>query len=229
MASDKAPLRAMIRFHQALARAHGEYASSLAEGFDEDVVELPVLRGHIQKRIAALSDLATIEGMTAGQISKRLDYDEANTYTALAGLEKADMVEVIENSTPRRWRLTTQHRRDRVLRLSRLIPEGRWTTYGEFAIAVYGNLRMARTIGRVASKNPAFAHPHRVLKQGGAIDPKWRGEGGGPEECKRRLTEEKVWLEDEDKANPKRFLDWRKLEAMLKAAEAEDEPEEDAA
>jgi alkylated DNA nucleotide flippase Atl1 len=217
-------LLAKIKFHRALERAHGDYAESLAAALGEDVIDTPALRGAVQRRIAGLRDLATTAGMTAGQIAKEVDYDEANTYTAVNGLEKTGMVELVEGSSPRRWRLAVKHRRNRVLRLSRLISEGRWTTYGEFSIAVYGNWRMAITIGRVAAKNPAFANPHRVLKAGGVVDDDWHDEKGrGPEECKRRLSEEKVWLADEDKADPKLFLGWEELKGLLDADEADED------
>lgn len=218
---------AEIKFHRALERAHGDYAQSLASDLGRDVIDAPTLRGPVQRRLAALPGLATTEGMTAAEIARELDYDEANTYTAVTGLEKVDLAEVVEGSSPRRWRLTVKHRHNRVLRLSRLIPRGSWTTYGDFAIAVYGNWRMAITVGRVAAKNPAFANPHRVLKSGGVVDDDWRDDQGrGPEECKRRLTEEKVWLPDKDTANPKLFLGWEELGRLLEADEANEELEE---
>jgi alkylated DNA nucleotide flippase Atl1 len=220
-ASNNPQLLAKIKLHRALERAHGDYAQSLAAELGEDVVEAPALRGAVQRRIAALPNLATIEGMTAAEIAAELGHDEANTYTAVNGLEKLDMVELIDGSHPRRWRLTTKHRRNRVLRLSRLISPGRWTTYGEFSIAVYDNVKMAITVARVASKNPAFANPHRVLSAGGHVSEDWRdGSGGGPEVCKERLREEKVWLTKEDRADPEFFLGWEELQHLLEEAEA---------
>lgn len=222
-------LFAEVKLHRALERAHGEYAQNLAAALGEDVIEAPALRGRVQRRIVALPDLATTVGMTAAQIAVELDHDEANTYTAINGLERAGMVEVVEDSSPRRWRLTLPHRRNRVLRLSRLIPAGKWTTYGQFAIAVYGNPRMGRTVGQVAKKNPAFANPHRLLKSEGVIDSDWRGEGGegGPEECKRRLIEERAWDAKEDAADEDSFLDWEELKRLLDEAEEEDAGEPD--
>lgn len=112
-----------------------------------------------------------------------------------------------------------KHRRNRILRLSRLVPEGRWTTYGHFSIAVYDNVRMAITIGRVAAKNPAFAHPHRVLWSCGEIKDRWiDDEGRGPEECERRLRSEGVAVTDRH-ADPEKFVGWEGLKALLEAEE----------
>lgn len=228
--SNDSHLRAKIKLHRALERAHGDYAQSLAGTLGEDAVDLPTLRGPVQRRIAGLPNLATIRGLTAAEIANALDYDEANTYTAVNGLKKAGLVEIVEESNPRRWRLTTTHRRNRLLRLSRLIPLGKWTTYGEFSIAVYGNWRTAITVGQQAAKNPAFANPHRVLKAGGLVPDDWHSDqGGGPEECKQRLSEEGVWLAAEERADPDHFLNWEGLKDLLDDAEAEDDGLEEAA
>jgi alkylated DNA nucleotide flippase Atl1 len=115
--------------------------------------------------------------------------------------------------------MTVKHRRNRILRLSRLVPEGRWTTYGDFSIAVYDNVRMAITVGQVAAKNPAFAHPHRVLWSGGLIKDVWSdGEGRGPEECERRLVAEGVDITNRH-ADPEKFMGWEDLQALLRAEE----------
>lgn len=227
---DKARLLAEIKLHRALERAHGDFAQRLADTLGEDVDELPSLRGAVQRRIVVLPKLATIRGMSAKEIAEALDHDDANTHTTLKGLARADMVEEVEGSDPRRWRLTVAHRRSRVLLLSRLIPRGRWTSYGDFAIAVYGNRRTAITVGQQAAKNPAFANPHRVLWAGGIVPDDWRSDrGGGPEECKDRLRGEGVWLDDEDRADPNRFLDWHALESLLAEAEASDQDLDEAA
>jgi alkylated DNA nucleotide flippase Atl1 len=218
---------ALLRYHRARERAHAEFARDLAVLVGEDMVDVPQLKGAIQRRIAGLPQLATADGMTAGEVARQLAYDEANTYTALNSLEKAGLVEVVSGATPRRWRLTVKHRRDRILRLSRLVPKGRWTTYGEFSIAVYDNWRMAITVGRVASKNPAFANPHRVLRSGGVIPPDWADdEGRGPEECERRLREEGVSFNDNGQADPNRFIGWEELKRLLEQHESEEDLED---
>jgi alkylated DNA nucleotide flippase Atl1 len=223
-------LLAEIKLHRAMERAHGDYAQSLAGMLGEDAVELPTLRGAVQRRVAALPNLATIKGMSAAEIADALDHDEANTYTTLKGLEKADMVEIVEGSSPRRWRLNAAHRRNRVLRLSRLIPAGSWTTYGEFSIAVYGNWRTAITVGQQAANNPAFSNPHRVLKAGGLIPDDWHDDhGGGAEECEKRLRREGAWLAREERADPDKFLNWERLKGLLDDAEATSESLEEPA
>lgn len=217
-------LLAEISFHRTLERAHGELAQSLAAEVGEDVLELPSLRGLIQRRIAGLPRMATIEGMTASQVAKELEHDDGNTHTSLVSLEKNGTIELIEGSNPRRWRLTETQRRNRVLRLSRLIPAGGWTTYGEFAIAVYGSPLMAITIGQ-AAKSAAFANPHRVLHAGGVIDKGWRDlDGGGPEQCRRLLEGEGVWRAKADAANQRYFLNWEALADLLKTDEELDQP-----
>lgn len=213
-------LRAQLNYHRARERAETSLLRALAVLLEEDVSEAPVPKGEIQRRIVRLSELGTETGITAGEVAKRLSYDEANVYTVLSSLEKAEVLETVPGAAPRRWRLTLKHRRDRILRLSRLIPEGTWTTYGDFAIAVYDNWRMAVTIGRVASKSPAFANPQRVLMSGGKVHEEWKDdEGNGPEECVRRLGEEGVPFID-DRADPERFIGWEQLKALLEADEA---------
>lgn len=229
--TDESNLRllAEITLHRALERAHGDYAQSLAGMLGEDAVELPTLRGAVQRRIAALPNLATIRGMSAAEIADALDHDEANTYTTLKGLEKAGLVEIVEGASPRHWRLNAAHRRNRVLRMSRLIPAGNWTTYGEFSIAVYGNWRTAITVGQQAAKNPAFANPHRVLKADGLIPDEWHDDlGGGPKECEKRLRREGVWLAREERADPAKFLNWERLKDLLDEADAASESSEEA-
>jgi alkylated DNA nucleotide flippase Atl1 len=213
-------LLAKARLHRDLANAHDEYARSISAlaGQTEDA-GVPELRGRVQKLIVALPEMYTEAGMSAGDIARRLDYDEANTYGVLKSLTETGVAEEIENEKPRRWRMAVKHRRSRILRMSRLIPDGAWTTYGDFSIAVYDNVKMAITVGQVASKNPAFVNPHRVLWSGGEIRDKWRDdEGNGPEECERRLLDEGIEITDgvADKAS---FIGWEELKDLFEKDE----------
>jgi alkylated DNA nucleotide flippase Atl1 len=112
-----------------------------------------------------------------------------------------------------------------VLRLSRQIAEGEWTTYGDFSIAVYDSPRMALTVAQLAHRHPAFASPHRVVQSGGTVSPKWRDEDNdkGPEECVRRLTQERAWDATEERADPANFVGWEELRHRL---EQDTDPDE---
>lgn len=218
--SDNAVLVLEAKFHRQLAHAHEELARGLAAiagKMEEGAV--PELRGRIQKQIVGLPDLYTEAGMSAGDIARRLEYDEANTYGVLRSLTDSQVVEEVEGTKPRRWRMAVKHRRARVLRMSRLIPDGRWTTYGDFSIAVYDNVKMAITVGQVAAKNPAFVNPHRVLWSGGVIKDTWRDdEGRGPEECERRLREDGIEVTN-GVADKNKFISWEELQERLESDE----------
>jgi alkylated DNA nucleotide flippase Atl1 len=211
-----------VQLHRALAQAHDEYArgvAAIAGSTEEDPV--PELRGRIQKQIVALPEMFTTAGMNASEIAGRLEYDEANTYGVLKSLTQSGVVEEVKGEKPRRWRMDVKHRRNRVLRLARLVPDGRWTTYGDFSIAVYENVKMAITVGQVAAKNPAFVNPHRVLWSGGEIKDGWRDdEGNGPEECERRLAEEGISVTNRF-ADKRDFIGWEELRDLLEADERE--------
>src|SRR4051812_45878224 len=210
---------AEARLHRRLAEAHEGYARDLAAAVGSEEVEVPQLKGAVQRRIIALPEMFTEVGMSAGEIARTLDYDEPNTHTVLKSLRDAGVAEHVEGATPRRWRMTVKHRRNRILRMSRFVPEGRWTTYGDFSIAVYDNVRMAITVGQVAANNPAFAHPHRVLWSGGLIKDVWRDdEGRGPEECERRLQTEGIRVTNRH-ADPDKFIGWEELKKLLQAEE----------
>jgi alkylated DNA nucleotide flippase Atl1 len=226
---NSALLLAKARLHRDLANSHEEYARtvSVLAGQAEDT-GVPTLTGRVQKRIVGLPEMYVEAGMSAGDIARRLDYDEANTYSVLKSLTETNVVEEVEGKKPRRWRMAVKHRRARVLRMSRLVPDGRWTTYGDFSIAVYENVKMAITVGRVAAKNPAFVNPHRVLGSGGVIKDSWEDdEGRGPEECERRLREDGIKVKDRvaDKAH---FIGWEELKELLKRDEEAADRDENA-
>ena len=212
--------QAEVRLHRDLARAHDGYARALGALLEEvEDQQVPELRGPVQKRMIALPEMFTERGMSAGEIARLLDYDEPNTYPVLKSLSDSGVAEQVEGATPKRWRMTVKHRRNRILRMSRLIPDGRWTTYGDFAIAVYESNKMAITVGRVASKNPAFTKPHRVLWSGGEIKESWEDdEGRGREECEERLLAEDIGVTNHY-AEEKKFIGWERLKKLLEADE----------
>jgi alkylated DNA nucleotide flippase Atl1 len=207
---------AEIRLHRRLAAAHDAYANELAALIEaEEEIELPRLRGSIQRRIVALPQLFTERGLSASEIAAQLDYDKANAHGALNSLTDSGTIELVGGATPKRWRMPRKQRRDRILRLSRLMPSNRWATYGDFAIAVYGDPRMARTVARVAAKNPSFIDPHRILASGGVISEGWRdSEGHGPEQCERLLRDAGIEFKD-GCAAPDQQLGWEILRELL--------------
>jgi alkylated DNA nucleotide flippase Atl1 len=179
---------------RATAEAGAALNGMLDEGGDEPAL---AVRGAWQKKIAPLAGFSQAQGLTAPEVAREVGYDEANTYTVLASLEKSGLLEQIDGASPKRWRLADKHRSDRILLASHVIEKGEWTTYGDVAGAVSGNVKHARSVARVASTNPAFANPHRVLNVGGKIHPDWHDdEGRGPEECERRLREDGVGFVD---------------------------------
>lgn len=219
---ERTRLLADARLSKQMAAAYDEHARTLLATLeDEAVPDELIVRGKVQKRVFGLSSMFTERGMSAGEIAADLEYDEANAYTVLDALQKARHVEQVEGFTPRRYRMAVKHRRDRILRLSRLVPRGRWTTYGDFSIAVYDNWRMAITIGRVASRSPAFINPHRVIWSGGIVKDVWSDDqGGGRDECISRLADEEVTFPDGVHADEDKFITWQELKQLLDADEA---------
>ena len=91
--------------------------------------------------------------------------------------------------------------------MSRSVPSGSWTTYAEVADVVYGHRRGAQSVGSALRAEGHADSAHRTLRAGGEVSPLWRGEGGGPEECVRRLRNEGVWDERRARARADRFVD----------------------
>jgi O6-methylguanine-DNA--protein-cysteine methyltransferase len=206
-----------------LEAAFGRCRERLLGSLDEEA-DVPIVRGDRQRAIASLKELFGPAGMTAGEIAGKVRYDEANTYTVLDSLVKTGLLELVPNASPRRWRMAERHRRDRVLLASQLIEPGEWTTYGDVAIAVYGNVRMARAVGQSAAWNPAFSNPHRVIGRSGIIPAGWQdGRGGGPETCRRLLERDKVSFDDRGRAKPQFYVGWQQIEDRLAATTAETE------
>ena len=217
---------ARVRFHRALARAHDEYADALTGlGAELEEPDTPQLRGSFQRRIVGLPEMIGERGMTSKEVAAATRGDEPNSHTTLKTLVEKGVVEMVEGASPQRFRLAAKHRRDRVLRLSRLIGEGEWTTYKDFSIAIYDSSKMGLAVARVAHHHPAFAHPHRVVQAGGTISPKWRDEDedSGPEECIRRLTAEGAWDVTEGRAKAERLVGWEELRRRLSREYAEDD------
>jgi alkylated DNA nucleotide flippase Atl1 len=96
---------------------------------------------------------------------------------------------------------------ERIIAVSRSVPSGGWTTYAEVAEVVYGHRRGAQSVGSALRAEGHADSAHRTLRAGGKVSPLWRGDGGGPGECIRRLRNEGVWDERRNRARADRFVD----------------------
>ncbi len=184
-----------------IARAADTAADRFAALTDHPVVEeieTPTVASAWGRKILRLPALGLEDGMSTKEIATAINHpDAANAHNVLIGLVKQELVEQVDGSSPKRWRLTQKQRRDRILNASRLIKDGYWVTYGDIAIAAFDNPKLARVVARVAAHNPAFANPHRVLAKGGVIAEGWKYDDGiGPEECIRRLAADGITLVD---------------------------------
>jgi alkylated DNA nucleotide flippase Atl1 len=99
-----------------------------------------------------------------------------------------------------------------VLAVSLRVEEGEWTTYQEVGHVVYGHRKAAQSVGSAMREEGHESYAHRVLRGGGKVADTWRGAGGGPEECIRRLTREGVWDARRDRARPEAFVDAAELQ-----------------
>jgi alkylated DNA nucleotide flippase Atl1 len=84
------------------------------------------------------------------------------------------------------------------------IPSGRWTTYGDVAMAI-GVPGAAQSVAGILAADWSIPNPHRVLRSSGQISPGWRSsEGAGPDACRALLEAEGLTFGDNDAADPSR-------------------------
>jgi alkylated DNA nucleotide flippase Atl1 len=179
----------------------------------DDAVELPVGRGQRQQQILDLPGLATEDGMKTSDVANAITYEVPNTHSTLQTLERAGLVEMVPGVSPQRWRLAPRYRTTGTvfMRMASRVRRGEWTTYGDISIAVRGDTKAARSVGRAAAAVPTFPHPERVLMDGGVINPNWHdSEGRGPDYCKQLLEEQGVTFAD-DRADPSQRVTWDEL------------------
>jgi alkylated DNA nucleotide flippase Atl1 len=171
--------------------------------------------GRRQREIAELPSLNSNRGMRASEVAAEIEYDAANTHTALKALRDRGVVEEIrlERGEGPRWRLTPAFRgaSDPYVRMVGFVWAGEWTTYGDISIAVRGDTRGARAVGRAAATLPHFPTPHRVLWNGGRVPPTWKSHAStdpNPEECVRRLKDEQVTFDEKGHASRAHYVSW---------------------
>ncbi len=208
-----------------LARTVGEAFLAFAADFEtavaaipdsaaaEEIVVVPEGRGLRQKQILDLPQLATEEGMKTAEIASNISYEVPNTHSTLQTLERNALVELVPGVSPQTWRLAQRYRTNAPVfkRLALRVKEGEWTTYGDISIAVRGDTKAARGVGRAAATIPDFPHPERILMEGGVINPKWRdSEMRGPDYCRRLLEKQGVKFDGDYAAKGQRVA-WDEL------------------
>jgi alkylated DNA nucleotide flippase Atl1 len=184
---------------------------------------LPTPRGPRQKDVAEVLVAAPAEGWKTGEIARMVEMDHANAYLTLQALQRQGIAELVLGSDPQRWRLLPRYRqRQAILRAAALVRRGEFTNYGDLSQVVYGHGRGGQAVARVATTDPEFPTPHRVLAKGGLIPANWAfADGtGSAEDAERLLRKEGVKiLHDEDGhryAHPRHYVDQEKLSARLR-------------
>lgn len=151
--------------------------------------------GTRQRQIVEALAEAGEAGMRAADVAKEIVGDPANTHTSLTNLGTRGVVEKVGDTAL--WRLRAHYRgvSDPYLRMAGHVRAGEWSTYGDVSIAVRGDSKAARAVGRAAATLDAFPNPHRILWSGGRIPPTWRTSQASeptPEVCRERLLAEHV-------------------------------------
>jgi alkylated DNA nucleotide flippase Atl1 len=180
----------------------------------DDEVAVPEGRGQRQRQILGLTDLGTESGMKTAEVAAAIGYEVPNTHSTLQALERAGLVEMIRGVQPQTWRLAPRYRNNAPVfaRVASRIRAGEWATYGDISIAVRGDHKASRGVGRAAATMPSFPNPHRLLLDGGRIHPEWKSsDGQGPEECRRRLEAEGIRFDDEHRASAQHRVAWDTL------------------
>ncbi|MEA2494659.1 MAG: hypothetical protein QOJ29_2570 [Thermoleophilaceae bacterium] len=104
---------------------------------------------------------------------------------------------------------------ERTLKLSELVrKDGTWTTYGAIGELVYGPGKGAQTVGNTMRDHGSADNVHRVLNVDGRISPHWRGAGGRPQDAIRRLQEEGIWDQANNRARKDRMITAARLRQL---------------
>lgn len=203
--------RALGDFAEAIESASGDVPIVNHEEVPDPATEHNL--GKRQRQIVQVPGLAAEGGLRTSEIATHIDYEVPNTYSTLQALSRQGIVELVPDKEPQHWRLARRYRptTEAFKNMARLVAAGEWTTYGDISIAVVGHPKAARGVGRAAALAPDFPTPHRVLMEGGRINPAWQdSEGRGPAECLRRLEAEGVRF-DNDCADPSQRVTWDEL------------------
>jgi alkylated DNA nucleotide flippase Atl1 len=182
---------------------------------------VPEGRGLRQRQILELPGLGSESGTKTADIAGAIDYEVPNSHSTLQALERNGLVELVPGVSPQTWRLAQRYRTNAPVfkRLASRVEKAEWTTYGDISIAVRGDTKAARGVGRAAAALPDFPHPERVLLDGGVINPNWKdSEGRGPEYCRELLEEQGVRF-DGNHADKGQRVAWDELRRRHDEAE----------
>lgn len=193
---------ALVAFAQAIRPA-----SDAGDGADLASAGL----GRRQREIASLAGLDTEKGMSTREVACAIDYDAANTHTALYALAARGIAEGFRHGDHNRWRLTPRYRSaNPYLAIARLVAPGEWTTFDDISLVVHGDLRHGREVVRASVDLPDFP-AHRVLPSGGQVPQAWRSyatKTADPGECVRLLCDEGVPVDGDGRASRAHRVGW---------------------
>jgi hypothetical protein len=203
---------------QELALALDRLSRSTTSKEAEASPAIPQPRGPRQQDIVdVLTNSDADGGLKTGEIAHQVGMDQPNAYTTLQALQKQNIVELVPGVQPQRWRLVAKYRLSRqIIDTANLLEPGEWTGYGEIGFVVYGHWQAGLAVARVVSRSTEVKYPHRVLEHTGHIADGWIGDGGGPEECRRRLVAEGVEVSDDMFAHMRHFVGHERLVERLR-------------
>lgn len=194
---------ALVAFAQAIR------PTADSNGNDTDLATVKL--GRRQQEIASLAGLDTEEGMSTREVACAIDYDAANTHTALYALAARGIAEGFRHGEHTRWRLTPRYRSaNPYLAIAQLVAPGEWTTFDDISLVVHGDLRHGRDVVRASVGLPDFP-AHRVLPPGGQVPPAWRSyatKTPDPGECVRLLCDEGVPVDGDGRASRAHRIGW---------------------
>ncbi len=191
-----------------------EATAPLPELTEDEDLAVPVGRGQRQQQILELPGLGTEQGLKTAEVAGGINYEVPNTYSTLQALERAGLVEMVPGVTPQTWRLAPRYRTTSAVfkRVASRLRKGEWTTYGDISIAVRGDTKAARGVGRAAATLRDFPNAKQVLMEGGLINPNWHDEQGrGPDYCRQQLEEQGIKFKDDGRADETRRVTWYEL------------------
>ncbi len=191
-----------------------EATAVLPELTEDEDLAVPVGRGQRQQQILELPGLGTEQGLKTAEVAGGIHYEVPNTYSTLQALERAGIVEMVPGVTPQTWRLAPRYRTTSAVfkRVASRLRKGEWTTYGDISIAVRGDTKAARGVGRAAATLKDFPNAEKILMEGGLINPNWHDDQGrGPDHCRQLLEAQGIKFDSNGSADEAQRIIWDEL------------------